>query len=257
MSLDLLTAQEPIEKAARLLMASHKTVAFSGAGISVESGIPDFRGPDGIWSQIDTKYLDISYFQHHGEKCWEVIRPMFFDPLVKAEPNPAHHILSWMEQKRMLSGIITQNIDNLHHKAGNTTIVEFHGNTRTLVCANCGYSGPADFSINGFPPVCPTCRTTLKPDFVFFGEAIPSHVWTDTENLLKDLDLMLVIGTTGIVFPASQIPRQAKDNGAKIVEINIQPSEYTHAISDIFIQQPASEALTALKNSLLKQHGLP
>jgi len=257
MPLDSLITGESIETAARLMMASHKTVAFSGAGISVESGIPDFRGPDGIWSQIDTKYLDISYFQRHGKKCWEVIRPMFFDPLAKAEPNPAHHVLAWMEQTQILSGIITQNIDNLHHKAGSTNIVEFHGNTRTLICTSCGYYGSADFSAHGFPPVCPDCHTPLKPDFVFFGEAIPSHVWTDTENLLKNLDLMLVVGTTGIVFPAGQIPRQAKEHGAKIIEINIQPSEYTHAISDIFIQQPASETLTALKNSLLKQHGLP
>ena len=251
---DSLTAHESIETAARLLMASHKTVAFSGAGISVESGIPDFRGPDGIWSKTDTKYLEIAYFQQHGKECWEIIRPMFFDPLVKAEPNPAHHVLAWMEQRQMLSGIITQNIDNLHYKAGNTTIVEFHGNTRTLVCTNCGYHDPTDFPASGFPPVCPACRATLKPDFVFFGEAIPAAAWHGVEKLLENLEVMIVIGTTGIVFPAGQIPQQAKQNGAKIIEINIQPSEYTATLTDVFIQKSASRALIALKQVLSVLH---
>lgn len=247
---NMLKIQESIEKAARLIGGSKKTIAFTGAGISVESGIPDFRGPDGIWSKIDTKYLEIDYFKRHGEICWPIIHEMFFKPLSNAQPNPAHHVLAWMEHRKLLSGIITQNIDNLHHKAGNKTIVEFHGNTRRLTCPKCGHQTEADFSNLGLPPLCPKCHHILKPDFVFFGEGIPSSAWRGTEELLKDLELMLVIGTTGAVFPAGQIPRQAKQNGTRIIEININPSKYTLDVTDIFIQQPASRALIALKQAL-------
>ncbi len=249
-----LKIQESIEEAAQLIVASKKTIAFTGAGISVESGIPDFRGPDGIWSKIDTKYLEIDYFMRHGEICWPVIYEVFFKPLSNAQPNPAHHILAWMEHRNLLSGVITQNIDNLHHKAGNKTIVEFHGNTRRLTCPKCGRQTEADFSKLAFPPLCPQCRHILKPDFVFFGESIPFSAWHGTEELLKDSELMLVIGTTGAVFPAGQIPRQAKQNGTRIIEINLNPSEYTRDVTDIFIQQPASNVLIQLKEILSNFH---
>ncbi len=241
---------EAITEAARMIQTSRKTVAFTGAGISVESGIPDFRGPNGVWSKIDTKYLDLGYFRQHGAACWPVIHEMFFKPLQQARPNRAHEILAWMESRALLAGIITQNIDNLHHKAGSRTIVEFHGNTRFLVCMVCGHRVPADFSRYGLPPLCPRCHQILKPDFIFFGEAIPSEAWRGTEHLLKGLEVMIVIGTTGVVFPAGQIPHQAKQNGTRIIEINIEPSEYTPMITDIFIPMPATRAMEALKKNL-------
>ncbi len=241
---------DPIRTAAELIRSSRKTIAFTGAGISVESGIPDFRGPDGVWSKIDTKYLDIHYFKRHRETCWKVIHEMFFNPLQKARPNAAHEGLAWMEEKGFLAGVITQNIDNLHHKAGSRYVVEFHGNTRRLVCTHCGNQEPADFNRLGLPPVCPQCGSILKPDFVFFGEGIPFAAWRGTEELLKDLEVMIVIGTTGVVFPAGQIPRQAKQNGVKLIEINLEPSAYTGGLTDIFIQSPATRAVKALKEAL-------
>jgi len=247
MAVDQSVIRKSVEKAVHLIKKSRKTIAFTGAGVSVESGIPDFRGPNGIWSRIDTKYLEIDYFMRHGKECWPVIHKMFFNPLSNARPNPAHHVLAWMEHQNLLSGIITQNIDNLHHKAGNTNVVEFHGNTRILVCPRCKHQTPADFDKLGLPPRCPQCNTILKPDFVFFGENIPSSAWRGTEELLKNLELMIVIGTTGVIFPAGQIPRQAKQSGAFIIEINVCPSEYTSAITDVFIQLPASSALETLK----------
>jgi len=244
------THNDSIESATDLIQKSHKTIAFTGAGISVESGIPDFRGPDGVWSKIDTKYLEIQYFKNHGEVCWPVIYEMFFKPLQSAQPNPAHLGLAWMEQQNLLTGIITQNIDNLHHRAGSKTIVEFHGNTRQLICPQCGHQAPADFGELGMPPRCPECGDILKPDFVFFGEGISFEAWRGTEELLKGLEVMIVIGTTGIVFPAGQIPMQAKRNGAKIIEINVTPSEYTGKITDVFIQEPASKALKTFQKAL-------
>ena len=243
----------PVKRAADLLRKSRKTVAFTGAGISVESGIPDFRGPDGIWSKIDTKYLDIHYFKRHREDCWPVIHAMFFEPLQKARPNAAHEGLAWMEHEGLLAGVITQNIDNLHHAAGSRTVVEFHGNTRLLVCTHGGCRVAADFERLGLPPACPTCGTILKPDFVFFGEGIPFAALRGTEELLKDLEVMLVIGTTGVVFPAGGIPRQARQRGARIIEINLGPSAYTEILSDVFIRLPATRAVEALVKELKKR----
>jgi len=233
-----------------MIQSSRKTIAFTGAGISVESGIPDFRGPSGVWSKIDTQYLDLGYFRRHGASCWPVIHEMFFKPLQRARPNRAHEILAWMEREKLLSGMITQNIDHLHHEAGSRTIVEFHGNTRFLVCMHCGNRVPADFSKYGLPPVCPQCRHILKPDFVFFGEAIPAEAWQETERLLEDLETMIVIGTTGIVSPAAQIPHQAKRNGTRLIEINVVPSAYTPAVTDIFIPLPATRAMEELQKNL-------
>ena len=241
-----------IKRASDLIKKSRKTIAFTGAGISVESGIPDFRGPNGVWSKIDTRYLEITYFKHHAEVCWPIIYKTFFKHVQSARPNPAHEILAWMEQRHLISGIITQNIDNLHHKAGSKKIIEFHGNTRLLVCLSCGHHFSADFRKLGQPPRCPQCGTILKPDFVFFGEGIPYTALEGTRELLTDLEVMIVIGTTGMVFPAGQIPRQAKRNGTKIIEINLTPSTYTHEITNIFIPLAASQALSELKTQLVK-----
>ena len=244
------TSEKRLAEAAQLIRERSKTVAFTGAGISVESGIPDFRGPNGVWSKIDTKYLELGYFKREGASCWPVIYEMFFKPLQQARPNHAHEVLAYLEREGLLAGIITQNIDNLHHRAGSKFIVEFHGNTRFLVCPQCGMRVPADFSRYGLPPLCPQCHRILKPDFIFFGEPIPTEAWRDTEKLLKGLDVMLIIGTTGVVFPAGQIPLQAKKSGARIIEINLSPSVYTREITDIFIQRPASRALAELQHML-------
>jgi len=158
--------------------------------------------------------------------------------------------LAWMEEKEFLQGVITQNIDNLHHKAGGKNIIEYHGNTRLLYCRRCDKYQEANLSRLSFPPVCEGCGTILKPDFVFFGEPIPVKALKGVGEILEKLELMLVIGTAGVVYPAAMIPRIAQRQGAKIIEINIEKSEYTEAITDIFIQMSASKALLILKDLL-------
>lgn len=239
-----------LKKAAQLIKESHKTAAFTGAGISVESGIPDFRGPNGLWSKYDPRLLELDYFYNHPEECWEDIRQIFYEFLKDVQPNDAHLTLAWMEEEDLLQGVITQNIDNLHFRAGSRKVIEYHGNTRLLYCRRCDKYQEANFSQMSFPPVCGDCGMILKPDFVFFGGSIPIKALKEAGELLEELELMLVIGTTGIVYPAGMIPRIARHQGAKIVEINIEKSEYTEAITDIFIQMPASQALLALKDLL-------
>ncbi len=239
-----------LKRAAQLIKQSRKTAAFTGAGISVESGIPDFRGPDGLWSKYDPKLLELDYFYSHPAECWEVIKKIFYEFLEDTQPNDAHLVLAWMEEKGLLQGIITQNIDNLHYKAGNKNVIEYHGNTRQLYCHRCDKYWEADLSPINFPPVCKDCGTILKPDFVFFGEAIPVKALKGAGEMLEKLEVLLVIGTTGVVYPAAAIPRIAHSQGAKIIEINIERSEYTETLTDIFIKLPASQALRALKELL-------
>lgn len=233
-----------IRQTVALLKQSKRTTAFTGAGISVESGIPPFRGKNGLWSKFDPKFLDINFFHAHPEASWKFIKQIFFDHFGKAQPNPAHLILAKLEQKNMVQSIITQNIDNLHQKAGSQNVYEFHGNSRQLVCTQCGkYYQANTVDLNKLPPRCESCQTPLKPDFIFFGEPIPEPAQSNSYAEIQNADVFLVIGTTGEIMPASVIPINAAHKGKKIIEINVEPSNYTHSITDIFLQGKASEIL--------------
>ena len=242
---------ELLLKAAKLLKQSKFTTAYTGAGISVESGIPAFRGAGGLWNKYDTRLLEYQYFLEDPAKSWEVIREIFYDHFGKAKPNKAHLILSEMEQNGLLARTITQNIDNLHQEAGSKFVFEFHGNSRKLVCLGC-YSSykAADINLDHLPPTCRQCGGLLKPDFVFFGESIPQGPIAAAYEAANKSDVFLIIGTTGEVMPANQFPFMAKDNGVKIIEINPQPSNYTHAITDIFLQGKAGKIMENLAKVL-------
>jgi len=239
-----------LQKASTIIKNASHLVAFTGAGISAESGIPTFRGKGGIWDKYDPIILEIDYFKNNPEKAWPHIKDMFYNVVDKAQPNPAHHVLAQWEQKGLLKAIITQNIDNLHQKAGNKNVIEFHGNTRDLVCLKCGKITPvkeADMQQN--PVLCPHCGGLLKPDFVFFGEPIPPKAYEESLYHSRKADVYLIIGTTGIIMPASLLPYEADRNQAQIIEINVAASNYTHTITDIFLEGKASEILELLANN--------
>jgi NAD-dependent deacetylase len=239
------------EKAAELIKKSEKTVAFTGAGISVESGIPTFRGENGLWSKYDPEILDIDYFLKNPERSWKKIKEIFYDYMQNVKPNKAHYFLAELENEGLLQAVITQNIDNLHQEAGSKNVIEFHGTAKSLICMNCFKSFDInEIDLNDLPPVCPKCWGLLKPNFVFFKEPIPKKAMEESLNLAQSCDLMLVIGTTGEIQPASQIPILAKENGAKIIEINIEKSNYTDTVTDIFLQDKATVASEKLKNSI-------
>lgn len=170
-------SETEIKRAAGLIKDSPCTVAFTGAGISVESGIPPFRGGDGLWNKFDPSFLEIDYFYQQPRKSWELIRKIFYQYLGKARPNKAHDVLAWMESRKLLHALITQNIDNLHQQAGNEDVIEFHGTTGRLICTACQQtindSSQITTLIENLPPACPECGGLLKPDFVFFSEMIP------------------------------------------------------------------------------------
>ena len=242
------------ERAAEVLGSSKRTVAFTGAGISVESGIPPFRGPDGLWSRVDPTFLEIGYFLERPGESWKLIREIFYEFFGRARPNAAHLGLARLERAGLLQVVVTQNIDNLHQEAGSTDVVEFHGTAQTLVCIECGRRLPAKrVDLSRLPPRCDACSGVLKPDFVFFGEPIPPEAMRRSLGEAERADVFLVIGTTGQVMPASLIPRLAKDRGATIVEINPEESAYTKSITDVYLAEKATVAMERLLASL----GLP
>lgn len=240
-----------ITEAVNIILSSKRTTAFTGAGISVESGIPPFRGENGLWSKFDPEFLDINYFLNYPDKSWKLIKEIFYDYFGKAQPNDAHKALSKLESMGFLSSIITQNIDGLHQQAGNKNVYEFHGNSRDLICVKCAKIHKASkIDLTHLPPKCSSCGNVLKPNFIFFGESIPEPAQSNSYTETKNADVFLVIGTTGEIMPASLIPIEAKNNNKTIIEINTNPSNYTNSITDIFIQGKATEVMNEILNKL-------
>lgn len=238
------------QRAAELIAGAQSLVAFTGAGVSVESGVPPFRGDGGIWEKWDPQVLEISYFYAHPAESWNAIREIFYETFKGAEPNAAHKTLAFWEGLGLLKAVITQNIDGLHERAGSNTVIQYHGNSNYLICTETGKRYPATEEL--IAPEVPVSEAgaLLKPDFIFFGEGIPPRAAQEAEQYARESDVMLVIGTTGEVYPAALMPRVAKENGATLIEVNTEKSAYTPAMTDIFLEAPASEALPKL-NELL------
>lgn len=235
-----------LNKAAHLLMSSKHAVAFTGAGISVESGIPPFRGPNGLWSQYDPTVLDLHYFYNNPKESWEVIRDLFYIFFGKASPNAAHLVFSKWEKVNIIKSVITQNIDNLHQEAGSQLVYEYHGTAQTLVCLDCQKKyHPREIDFSQLPPRC-NCEGILKPDFIFFGEGIPAYAAEHALLEAQKSDLFVIVGTTGEIVPASTIPYLAKEQGAKIIEVNPQTSKFTDTIVDVYLQGKAGDILPQL-----------
>lgn len=245
--------EQLIIEAAKLIKKSNYTIAFTGAGISVESGIPPFRGEHGLWNKYDPKVLDLQYFLQNPEECWTFIREIFYDFFADAKPNSAHKVLAKMEKGRLLKSIITQNIDNLHQEAGSKTVHEFHGNSKKLICLKCGKQYKAEeIDFNNIPPKCKNDGEILKPDFIFFGEGIPEQAYKNSFADAEKAEVCLIIGSTGEVMPASYVPQTAKQNGAVIIEINPEESGFTNQITDIYLKGKAGEVLIELGKYLFE-----
>lgn len=233
--------------AADAIRSAEIIVAFTGAGISVESGIPPFRGAGGLWERWDPSFLDIRSFYAQPQRSWQLIWEIFYDFFGKAKPNPAHEVLAAMERAGFLHAVITQNIDSLHQDAGSHVVHEYHGSCRLLTCTRCGRrEGSAIKRLGNLPPTCIACGGLLKPDFVFFGEGIPEPAATDASRAVQRCNLLLVIGTSGEVMPACSLPYVAKERGATIVELNPERTVYTDTITDIFLHGSAGAMMTEL-----------
>lgn len=238
-----------IAKATRIISEGRRIFAFTGAGISVESGIPAFRGPGSVWERYDPRNLDIDYFVQHPEKAWPVIKQIFYNFMGShAQPNAAHRTLALMEAAGHLDCVVTQNIDGLHQSAGSKRVHEFHGTASRVVCLGCRHTMPAaEADLSPDVPRCPLCGAVLKPDFVFFGEGIPADAYEPSSQAARHADVCIVVGTSGEVTPAGMIPIEAKRCGATVVEINTTPSTFTRSITDVFVQGKAAEVFAQIR----------
>lgn len=239
-----------LKKAAEAIRDSRHMVAFTGAGMSAESGIPTFRGDNGIWKNYDPRVLEVSYFRKHPAESWRAIRDIFYATAQEVTPNAGHLVLADWERRKILHHIITQNIDDLHHRAGSRSVSEYHGNIRFLRCQDTGRR--VEFTSELLAEEIPRSPWggILKPDFVFFGEGIPIEAADRSLREANHCDVMLIIGSTGEVYPAAELPQTASKGGAFIIEINPEPSNFTPWITDLHIAAPAGEALPALDRIL-------
>ena len=243
-----------IQRAAQDILQSKKTIAFTGAGISVESGIPDFRSAEGLWQKYDPEeYAHIHAFYSNPEKVWLMLKDMF-TLVMTAKPNHAHIGLAELERMGLLSTVITQNVDGLHQAAGSRNVIEFHGSHRTLSCLKCSTTlDGASLKIEDLPARCPRCSSLLKPDVVFFGEPIPWEAQVTSFKESKSSSAVLVIGTSAVVYPAATIPITAKERGATVIEINMEPTPLTDQISDYLICGSAGEIVPAIVEEVKRQ----
>lgn len=231
--------------------APKKVAVLTGAGISVASGVRPFRGAGGLWEKYDPEEVaNIKNFMKNPQNSWIMLKEVL-EVVEKALPNSAHISLARMEEMGFVSSVITQNIDGLHQKAGNKTVIEYHGNTTRLICLSCSALYPArEIDLGTLPPYCPACGGVLKPDAVFFGEPIPRSALLYAHTEAQQCRIMLVVGTSGMVHPAAGLPLLAKNNGARIIEVNPERSHLTASVTDIFIQGKAEEILPVIEEEL-------
>lgn len=238
--------RDSIKTARDIIARSHYLAALTGAGVSAGSGIPGFRGRGGIWRKYDPALAGIDMFHKEPGRVWVMTRELI-DLVRSAEPNQAHRSLAAMEKSGILKGLVTQNIDGLHQRAGSRSVIELHGSVMMLRCIECR----ADFDVTDFDvmkedPLCPRCTGVLKPGMIFFGETVPRGALNEARLLASTADALLVIGTSVVVNPAAELPVLAKGNRGKIIEINIEATGLTNSITDVFIQGRAEDVLPEL-----------
>jgi NAD-dependent deacetylase len=249
--------EEKIERIARMIDKAGRIVIFTGAGVSTESGIPDFRSPGGLWTRFDPDDFTIDKFLSSAEtrrKMWKIL--LEGGLMANAQPNAAHLAIAELEKMGKLSSVITQNVDNLHEKAGNDPAIvhELHGNMQWLICLDCKERYPVELMIQKNPsaeyvPECPKCNGILKPDVIFFGEALPKKALMLATQESQDCDLFIVIGSSLVVYPAAYMPMYAKRSGAGIVIINRDLTEQDD-IADVIINASAGETMTKIMERL-------
>lgn len=244
-----------IKRASELVLNSSFLIALTGAGISSESGIPTFRGKNGLWKKYRAEDLATQEaFQRDPKLVWQWYS-WRISIILNAKPNPAHYALAYLEKIGILKTLITQNVDDLHERAGSKNIIKLHGDIFTIKCPKCGYENKIWKVPTIIPPKCPRCRSIMRPGVVWFGEKIPSDLIYKAFNEAEKADLILVIGTSGVVMPAGVIPELVKRNGGKIIEINVERTIIT-SIADIFIKDKAGSALPKIVEEVNRKRGL-
>jgi NAD-dependent deacetylase len=248
-----------LQQASQLIKEAKYCVALTGAGISTPSGIPDFRSPgSGIWTKYSPmEVASLSAFRYYPMRFYDWIRP-FVKNLFQAEPNPAHIALSRLEEGNHLRSVITQNIDALHQKAGNQTVIEVHGTYQSLTCLGCykqiqaAYQFLVDFIDQKEIPHCPDCGNLLKPDIILYEEQLPSETWKLARQEIDFCDLLLVLGSSLTVTPTCDLPLTALSKGAKLIIIN---RTHTHLddLAEITFQDELEKILPMIVDKVFNE----
>ena len=248
-----------IWQAAQTILAAEYVTALTGAGISVESGIPPFRGPGGLWTRYGEPPMDgYQRFLADPKKAWEErLAPSgasqeIRDTIARAEPNPGHYAFVTLEDSRVLRWLITQNVDNLHRRAGSQHLLEIHGNSTLVRCLKCTARFPMSaISYLELPPRCLQCEGILKNDTVAFGEPIPDDVLEQCWKAVQQCDCMIVAGTSALVTPAAYLPMQVRERGGTLIEVNLYESDITR-LCQISLRGQAGEILGRLAHTVLQ-----
>ncbi len=236
-----------IIRAAEDILAARSVTALTGAGVSIESGIPPFRGKGGLWEKIDPmEYAHIDAFRRDPKKVWEVLIKSMADVLDSARPNDTHFGLVRLENLGKLKTIITQNVDGLHQAAGNTDVIELHGSFARQCCTDCGKQcQSSEVNMDTIPPRC-QCGGIYRPDCIFFGEMIPPDALLRSQAAATSCDVLLVMGTSAMVQPAAHMPVLARENGARVIEINPEPTPLTGSVSNYIIQGSSGHVINEI-----------
>ncbi|MBI5499531.1 MAG: NAD-dependent deacylase [Deltaproteobacteria bacterium] len=225
-------------------------VALTGAGISVDSGIPDFRSSGGLWERYEpSRYATIEAFREDPDRVWRMLREMG-ELIAAAKPNAGHRALAALESRGLLGAVITQNVDDLHQAAGSRRVIEFHGNALDVRCARCGErpaSPPLPDGVRA--PRC-TCGGVLRPMVVFFGEPIPPGAFLEASEAAQRSRTMLVVGTSATVAPASLLPMLAKTSGARLIEVNLEETGLSRIADLALVGRSATDVLPAIVGAL-------
>jgi NAD-dependent deacetylase len=230
---------------AALVRGRQPCVVLTGAGVSTESGIPDFRSPTGIWAEYDPmEYATISAFRRDPLKVWEFYA-LRLSILASAEPNPGHLALAEIERRGLIEAVVTQNIDGLHQRAGSEDVIEVHGSIRSASCLDCGDR----VALDPASPRCVSCGSVLKPDVVMFGELLPAAEIDRANELVRKAGVLLVVGSSLEVYPVAALPEEAVASGAALAIVNRGPTPLDHMAS-IRIDGGAGETLAALAAEL-------
>ncbi len=240
---------EALERAAQVLDRARRVVAFTGAGISAESGIPTFRDPGGLWAHFRPEEVATAEaFERDPDRVWAWYQQRR-RVIEAAQPNPGHYALAAMEPYFEEFTVVTQNVDRLHHRAGSHHVIELHGTLLEYHCHRCGRPYTEEPLPAETAPYCPVCGGRIRPSVVWFGELLPAAAFAAAEQAVDRCEVLLSIGTSGEVYPAAGLVWRAKAMGATVVEINPAPSELSTA-ADILIRQKAGSALPELVRRL-------
>lgn len=250
MSKDPKRKADAVEDAVERLAQARRLFVFTGSGMSAESGIPTFRGEDGLWAGARPEEVATPQaFARDPVHVWEWYR----DRIAKhrdAQPNPGHEALAGMERFFEDIVVATQNVDDLHEKAGSSVVHHVHGTMMRNRCSACGRRTRLELeALEVLPPTCDACDGLLRPDVVWFGEALPQDAWVASEEAAVTADACLAVGSSHLVYPAASLPQTAKASGAVLIEVNPEPSGLT-PLADVSVPQKAGVALPRLVDAL-------